>query len=473
MDDYFDALLPHIEEGRVIPVVGPDVVTVTHDGRSVPLVQAVAEEVLRHYGKKGIAAGQPPAGADEVPLRPAHALNDAVCAVYDDRRRDPYSTVQRAFNDVVRANHAAALQPLLELASIDAFSLFVSVTVDDLLARAIDQVRHGGAAKTRQILHVPNLPTDEFRDISEADLASSQFTAVLYLFGRARNAQLYAIHDEDTLEYIHNLQTRGSNVPERFVGKLRTQDLLLIGCCFPDWLGRFFLRLSNANRLGDDRRPKCEFIVGESGAEPDGLTVFLERFSRRTSVYRGSPQHFVSELARRWRERHPPAAAARPQPAPAAAPAGEDTFFISYTRADFAAARRLRDELKAIGIDSVWFDHAALAAGHDWAREIAAAIRRCYVFLPLISAATQGRDKGYFREEWTQACELARRVEGRAFIVPIVIDADYAGDAAAYSRVPEPFTRFQFGHAPGGSPSAALRERLVALIRECRLRTPG
>ncbi|NML18462.1 toll/interleukin-1 receptor domain-containing protein [Azohydromonas caseinilytica] len=470
-DGYFEALFPHIEEGRVIPVIGADLVSVTYRGRTVPLMQAVAERLLQHYGRQP-APGTPQAGATGVVLRPGHALNDAVCAVLDDRRRDPYATVQRALNEIVQHCAEPLPAPLLDLATVDAFRLFVTTTPDELLVRAIDQVRHGGAPKTREILHVPNLPTDEFRDLAEADLASSQLTAVLYLFGKARSAQLYAIHDEDTLEYVHNLQSHGSNVPERFIGKLRTHDLLLIGCCFPDWLTRFFLRLSNQSRLGDDRRPKREFLVGDFCDPADGLIVFLERFSRQTSVFRGSPQRFVAELARRWRARHPPAAGGLAATAVAthAAPQTQDTFFISYTRADFTAAQTLQKELRALGIDAVWFDHTALRPGHDWAGEIAAAIRRCYIFLPLISAQTEARDRGYFREEWTQAAEQARQIEGRPFIVPLVIDADYAGNADAYQLVPPAFLRKHFGHAPQGRPSEALRERLVELIRDYRLR---
>jgi len=467
--EYFETLIAHIEERRVIPVIGPDLLVVPYRGGTAPLYQVIASRFLEHYGRKSAAAGEANDDPEAVVLRPGRELNDAVSSVLDDRGRDPYSIVPRAMAAVLKDTLDVALQPLRDLAAVEAFSLFITTTIDDLLVLAIDEVRHGGAAKTRQILHVPNLPTDEFRDITEADLASAQFTAVLNLFGRARNAQLYAIHDEDTLEYVHNLQTRGSNVPERFVGKLRTSDLLFIGCSLPDWLSRFFLRLSSQNRLGDDRRAKREFLVGDVVDTADGLIVFLERFSRGTSVFRCDPQRFVAELARRWRERHPPERSDVKATPAVRASAAEDTVFISYARGDFAAAQRLRDELQRIGIDAVWFDHAALKPGDDWSRQVATAIKRSHLFLPLISALTESRDEGYFREEWKQAEERVRQIEGRTFIVPIVIDAAYAGDAGAYRLVPDAFPRRHFGHAPDGHMSEALREHLTALIREYRL----
>ena len=464
--EFFETLLDHIEERRMIPVIGPDLLTVEQGGHRVPLYRAVASRFLQFYDRAA-ADGEPASDPRAVVLRPGRELNDAVCAVLDDRR-DPYSVLPRALNAVLKEAGDGVLAPLQDLASIGAFSLYVTTTLDDLLVRAIDRARHGGLEKTRRVLHVPNLPTDEFRDLTDADLSSAQFTAVLYLFGRARNAQLYALHDEDTLEYVHNLQTRGSNVPERFIARLRASDLLLIGCSLPDWLSRFFLRLSSSERLSD-RRPRREFLVGDMASGPEGLVVFLERFSRQTDVLRCEPQAFVADLAAAWRARHPAAPAIGPGAAPRRPAAAEDTVFISYSRTDFAAAERLRQELQAIGIDAVWFDHAALRPGDEWSATIASAIRRSYLFLPLVSAETERRHEGYFREEWRQAAERARQIEGRAFIVPVVIDADYAGDAGVYRLVPEAFRARQFGHAPQGRLSGPLRDHLVALIREYRL----
>lgn len=470
-DDFFDALIPYLEEQRIIPVVGPDLLMTGEGEAAVPFYRAVAKNVIDAYAAAKPVRDEPPFDPSTVSLSPGHELNDAVSAVMHLRRRDLYSTVARAINEVRDATGEAMLEPLRQLASIEAFKLFVTTTPDDLLERALNQVRHEGAARTRQILHVPNLPTGEFRDITETDLASSSFTAVLYLFGRARNAQLYAIHDEDVLEYVHNLQTRGSNVPERFLGKLRAHDLLLIGCRMSDWLTRFFLRLASQNRLGDDRRPKREFVIEESADPGDGLTVFLERFSRQTCVFRGNPQAFVAELSRRWRASHqtPAVQAGGAPPARPASAAAQDSIFLSYSRHDFAAAQQLCKDLQELRIEAVWFDHDRLQPGDEWSKAIASAIKRCYLFVPLISSHTEQRNEGYFREEWKQAVERDRQIEGRAFIVPVVIDADYSGNAADYRLVPQEFLAKQFGHAPHGKLNEALRDRLIALIRELRL----
>ena len=59
---------------------------------------------------------------------------------------------------------------------------------------------------------------------------------------------------------------------------------------------------------------------------------------------------------------------------------------------------------------------------------------------------------------------------GRSFIVPVVIDEDYAGDASRYRRFQMSFSRLQFGRAPGGNPDDGLIAMLTEEIRAMRRR---
>ena len=94
-------------------------------------------------------------------------------------------------------------------------------------------------------------------------------------------------------------------------------------------------------------------------------------------------------------------------------------------------------------------------------------IRECSLFIPVISATTEGRLEGFFRREWKWAedrsLDMAHDV---AFILPVVID-----DTPAYSPgVPPRFSELQWTHLPGGEPTEAFRARLVQLVRAARKR---
>ena len=145
---------------------------------------------------------------------------------------------------------------------------------------------------------------------------------------------------------------------KRLFSELRQRNLLLIGCNFADWLSRFFIRVSNTQRLADNRN-KREFLIEQSSSDGDGsLTLFLERFSPDTWVYPGNASDFVAELSQRWHERHPRSMPRTEDVAQTALarPRAEETLFVSHPRADLAAARQLFTDLQELGADVAWFD---------------------------------------------------------------------------------------------------------------------
>jgi hypothetical protein len=460
VEEFWEDLLAFIEDRRVIPVVGAELLTVEQDGKQVPLFRVVADRLLSKYGLSATAL---PSG--EV-LREHHELNDGVCVLARAGRR--IKDLYRPVNDIlskVLAEHTVVTEPLRQLAAIRQFDLFATTTPDDLLARALDSVRFDGARQADEIEYAPKLPTDRRRDIPE--VMSSKYTAVFYLFGKADVSPFYAIHDEDVLEFPYTMQA--GNGPERMFSQLRSRSLLFIGCEFADWLSRFFLRLSNSERLSSDQRSKKEFFVAHKTPEDHDFTVFLERFSQDSRYYPVDARAFVADLYHRWSARNPTAPLARDGPHdPFSDPYASGSIFISYSSDDIGAAKRLFADLQEIGGDVAWFDKSALKPGDNWDQHLRSSVQRCSLFLPLLSTNTERRTEGYFRLEWSEAAERSRRIQGRKFIFPIVIDADYAGDMGRYALVPEAFKAAQYCHAPAGQMSDELKGELREQLRTLR-----
>jgi hypothetical protein len=449
-EEFWDDLLAFIEQGRVIPVVGAELLIIQDNSCRVPLYRAAADRLLKKFGIEALPVEQ-------------YGLYEAVSrlAAAGRRVKDLYRPAHDILQKLV-SNQNEVLQPLRELASISHFDLFVSTTPDDLLARALKSVRQ---VEVDEIEYAPKLPTARRRDIPEAP--SSRYAAVFYLFGKADVQPFFAIHDEDALEFPYMLQTGGG--PERMFSQMRSRNLLLIGCTFADWLSRFFIRLSNPDRLFSDQRTKKEYLVGEESARDRDLMVFLDRFSQDSRHYSTDAAAFVSELCRRWRQRNPSSETASATQK-AESPSAGDTIFISYSSDDLPAARSLFADLEKIGGNVAWFDKSALKPGDNWERNILGAIQKCNLFLPLLSSNTEQRQEGYFRLEWDEAAERSRRIEGRKFIFPIVIDQDYTGNMSRYSLLPERFRAFQYSHAPRGEMSDGLRDEMKEQLR--RLRRP-
>jgi hypothetical protein len=361
--------------------------------------------------------------------------------------------------------------PLEKLAEIRKLDLFVSLTPDSLMARALDRVRFPGGAGTREIALCIGQATSPH---AEAPQRLNQDAPVVFnLFGRATSAPAYAIHDEDVLEYVHHLVSGDVALPDWLMQALRDRPMLMvIGVHLPDWLARFILRAATKDRLLVAGRRY--FIARENAPDARTLADFLRCFGRRTRLYvfEGNAATFVDELHRRWFERFPPGEA--PAAAEEASPAlRRAEIFLSYGRENQGAVQSLHDQIVRLG-GRVWFDRADLEPGVKWHQAILAAIRYdVKLFVPVLSRLTVERamnSEGYVFSEWRAAIERSRNFAMPKFILPVVIDEDLAG-ANAYRPLAEAFPEIMevdLGHAPRGIPDTRLVQALTARIRDMR-----
>ena len=298
-------LLELMKEGTVVPVIGPRLL-VDADGTS-PLTARVARRLLADYD---VDIG------DEC-LPPFRELTDVATRLKGKLRnpQDLYGDVDCALKLTGMLEHSdlakepkseevAIPKPLHQLAQIGDFRVMVTLTPDDMLARALKSAKRA----VHEVVHSPRLPTSEVGDLQVADLADLRRRGgpveLLYLFGKSRPTPLFAIHDEDLLEYAHNIIAGGSHAPKKFMGVLQECSLLLIGCNFPDWLSRFILRATRKGRFTDSVGRR-EWIVECLGAE-DPFVGFLGQFSPETEVLTNvQPVQFVNELYERWNAQNP------------------------------------------------------------------------------------------------------------------------------------------------------------------------
>jgi hypothetical protein len=355
-------------------------------------------------------------------------------------------------------------RPLRQLAGIADFTLFVTTTFDSLLERAINEARP--ATPARAIIYSPNSLQDlpcEARKLAGP--------TVFHLLGRLSATPDYVITEEDTLEFLCEMQSEAKR-PQLLFDALKNNHLLLLGCGFPDWLARFFIRLAKGGRLSGQRDWR-EIIADQTTRQDPNLVLFLQNFSYHTQVFtQGDAVEFVEELSRRYTARRPPAPIDAPRPVgPAVAgpdmPAG--AVFLSYASQDLPAVQRLADCLTAAGVQ-VWFDKRQLEAGDLYDAKIRRNIKACSLFVPVVSASTQERLEGYFRLEWRLAAERAMQIADTVpFILPITIDDTDPQEAL----VPEAFQRSQWSPLPAGEIAPGFAARLIKLVRDYHKRTRG
>jgi hypothetical protein len=444
-EDAWDDLLNYIEERRVIPIIGPDLLRVQTDRGLRPLYEYLAEKLAAKLSVNPSVLPQP------------LTLNDVVCAYLGQRgRREEAYTRLRSIMREVEFEPPLALR---QLAEITDFDLFVTTTFDPLLEKAVNAVRYGGQPTTEVIAYAPNrvadLPTER---------GQLQRAVVYHMLGRLSASPTYVVSDEDMLEFICALQSEHLT-PEKLFHELEHNHLLLIGSDFSNWLARLFLRMAKRKRLSDPR-DVGEVLADDHTMKDERLVAFLLQVSVRTRVY-GGAEAFVADLHARWTKRQGGGATVSSGPAvvpqrflPPSREMPENAVFISYAREDLPAVQRMKAAMDAAGL-TTWFDLDRLEGGDDYDRKIRNNIARCSYFLPVVSRNTQRRLEAYFRREWSYAVDRSRNIaEGAVFILPVCIDDTLEGEAL----VPEKFKALHMTRMPDGEPSAEFLGRLRDLL---------
>lgn len=441
----WEPLLDLIGEGGVIPIVGPDLLTVETNGQRVPLYELLATRLADRLELDGEPS-------------PLATLNQ-VAACYLERDGD-LERVYSALKSVMPADADLPIpEPLLKLARITPLKLFVSTTFDNLLERAINQVRFEGRPQTQVISYSQQNPAD-----LRSTLRDLQVPTVFQLMGRLSAVAFeYAVTEEDVLEFLHSLRSHDRS-PKGLFDELNRNHVLIIGSGFSNWLARFFIRLAQNDRLWMARG---KTIIADQKALDDGaLLDFLRHFSLRTRVFQASATDFVEELSARWK----PQLAAQPPPAPS--PIKSDAVFISYASEDRPVAEAISKALEGEQIP-VWFDRYQLKGGDDWEQEIKQAMLKCSLFAPIISRHTLTPEPRYFRAEWVAAEEVVKRSpKSRRFVIPVAID-DTSPEAEAVTKdIPEAFQR-QWERLPDGRVTPEFVGRVKELFRQYKLARAG
>jgi hypothetical protein len=440
----WDKLVNLIQEGCVIPVVGPELLIVPENGEAAHL-----------YDLWGNALG-----AQTQIARPEGARR---WTIYDVAnllsQRENAGEVAYDIDDVVRRRSWPVPDSLRNLAKIQDFSLYITTTVDHLMFQAMNEERPG--IEVEQIKFTPrgvksavDLPMHYHHD---------RTPGVYHLFGATSPTDgTFAKTEDDLIEYSWSLLDQ-QYAPENLYDYLQKKTVLLLGCNLPDWLGRFFIHAINGRR----NQENINMYYVSLSCEP-GLAEYLNR--RRAKVVTSiSPVDFAAQLCARWQARsqkNAPGAAAG-----STGPAGEfkaGAVFLSYASEDRSKVRTIRDQLEANNIDT-WMDERELPAdpGNDYLLTIRENIRKAAFFVPIISRALDRSGPGprFVWREWRMAedASMERRKEDR-YLQPLVIDDTPSGA----QFVESPYRDLQWARLREGKVPPELIETLSRGIRNYR-----
>jgi hypothetical protein len=279
---------------------------------------------------------------------------------------------------------------------------------------------------------------------------------VFYPFGSAREGE-FAVTEEDTLEFLFELMNNANRFENLFAA-LQRSHLLFLGCNFPDWLTRFWIRALTGKRIQSPRET-LEVIADRYVRDDANLVLFLKR--TEIQVFgEGDAADFVSTLHAKWMERE--------GAAPQAAPNGRAVrrqVFVSFASEDRDAAQSVVKRLQQQGLD-VWFDADDMRRGEQIIDQQRIAIERALVFVPILSHTAAARRQGYYRDEWTTAVEVSKRIGPQyPYLYPVIVD-DVAPDNEG---IPEAFRTVMSERALRGETPRTFNERVRDAVRKAQL----
>ena len=440
---FWEDLLQFVAERSVIPVVGQELFTVQIDGERRSLDCYLAQRLAERLRV-------PPTD-----LPSDFTINQVAFRFLQqpgNRREDIYRRMNTILSELAKQPPPTPVV-LKKLAEISHFQFFITTSFDFLLEQAINEVRFNGQPRTDVYAYSLN----DCKDIP-CDLKRFPKPAVFHLLGRYSAQPNYALTEEDTLEFMHSLQSE-TRRPRMLFDELKNCHLLLLGASYSNWLSRFFLRILRNERL---TLPKgTDSYIADTVINQDvSLSLFYSSpLSYGTKVFSdGSAEQFVDELHYRWcavTHSSDDEAAVQPMDTssepidesadlhnspPIETQMAEGAVFLSYATEDIERVRVVKTALEKAGL-IVWFDKKYLEAGDNYDLKIQRCIRRCSLFVPFISRNTEKRVEGFFRREWFYAVDRARNIDPSIpFILPLVID-----DTPFYdSLVPESFDRLHW-----------------------------
>jgi hypothetical protein len=445
---FWQQLLASLAQRRVIPVVGPDAVIIDGEYGPRPFVEYVARrlEEMLELGPS--------------PVTENVTLHDVACRFLIERGGqvdELYNYVKLAIADLPVAPPSA----LRKLARISAFSLYVTTTFDTLLQQAIDVERFHGERRTQVLAYSP----EQVQDLP-VPMASLSGPLVYHLLGRASPFPDYVVTEEDTLEFVHSLQSENHR-PHFLFDELRSNTLLIIGNGYSDWLARFFLRIAKRERLLV-ARSKTDVVADARARDDASLNQFLRHFNSQTKIFAGGAIEFIDELSARWDAEQATATPERIAPQLSGQSDQSDAVFVSYASEDFTAAQALAEAIRAAGLP-IWFDRSGgLQGGDDYESKIRERIEHASFFVPVLSPNVLTSQRRFFRLEWTIAADVAKRASPNLpFLVPVRI-GDVPPDA---SQVPELIRRAHWMDLRRDNMDEVV-QRLRTLYREYRLGRP-
>ncbi len=409
----WEIFMESLKCGGIIPVIGNDLSLVKgNNGSYIPFYDFITREVIQEHN---------------IPYNEQTIHQITLTHQETGIPNMPIIKIQSIYNKI-KEEERFFTEPLGKLARITDFKFYISTSIDCLLEEVILRERNCADSEL-EIINYSLHKKPRKRVMPKI--------TVYKLMGSLHDLTHSAIDEEKMLEYLFSISSREYYYhpqAKHFLDKTKDKSFLFIGCDFPDWLMRFVMRTLTNRRLSEQNFK--DYVVNNSKFQFQKLKNFLAHCGKDFIVIDSSDTDnavaFVDQLYGKWMDMKKEEKPMR----------YEGIVFLSYYHEDLGDAENFKNSLKDEGIN-VWFDKEAKPAG-EHEKRISEIIRKCRLFVPLISNTILEDTKCYARDvEWKKAekrSEYKKEIDSDHLfdIIPCITDKTRDDD----SRIPDFMKKF-------------------------------
>lgn len=374
----WDKLTQQIVDGKVIPVIGPELLTVN----GININTFIIDWLGRKLGMK----------------KQPKSFSEVVYSAEYEARCGNRDRIYYQVNNIFAKKIFRASQQLKKLLSIRQFPFVITTS----FAPIVEQVMREIWRDELKVMRFNNNPSENNDINNGTDLRKP---TVYYMFGHVgEGAHKYVLTDTDMLDFVSSWLSNDNKArPKNLSNELKDKYLLMLGNNYSNWLFRFIWYSM--------RKPDLGYGMLAYDALDEQLINFLER-TKTTTMQNTS--EVIDQIYERLEKK-----LAENEKKKFNQPENDMDVFISYSRSDSSIADKLYDVLTAQG-KRVWYDKLNITEGGNFMEEIRKAIRTAKYFVPILTEnITKEKDSSHvYRNEWDTAIEIAISM-GRTYIIPI------------------------------------------------------
>ena len=378
----WDKLTQNIIEGKVIPVIGPEMLIIKN--------QNINKFIIEGLGRKLDMKNVP------------HSYSEIV---YSSEYKEKYGKrnvdrdkIYNLVNKILSNKVLPATKQLERFLSIRQFPFVITTSFAPIVEQTMNKIWKDEL----RVMRFNNNPSENDDIKTSADLRKP---TIYYMFGKVcEGVKKYVLTDTDMLDFVSSWLSNDNKArPKTLCNELKDKYLLMLGNNYSNWLFRFIwysMRKSN---------------LSHGMMAYDTLDEQLIDFLGRAETFtRQNTSEVIDQIISRLDKK-----LAANELTKFNQPEENMDVFISYSRSDSEIAERLYDSLTAQG-KRVWYDKNDLTDGGNFMEEINRAIKTAKYFVPILSGniVKEKNDSHVYRNEWDTAFTVATSM-GRTYIIPI------------------------------------------------------